>query len=145
MVNITSKFIFSGGIFCLGINMKFYVNEIKQELKGLKPLKDNEYYVGLFLQCETKGEGSFSGYYASEKYLDTYLVAYCKYKGNYLEKRIGEIVLTSKHFSEVQVRSHLVTKVIEASNIKKAVEKLKNNEYRQWDCELDEINTNKIL
>ena len=125
--------------------MKYYINEIKQELKGLEPLKDEEYYVGMFTECSVKQEGSFSGFYASEKYLDTYLIAYCKYKGNYLEQRVGDVILTSGHFKEIQIRSHLGTKVIEASTLKKAVEKFRISDFRQWDCDLDEINTNKIF
>ena len=124
--------------------MKYYINEIKQELVGLEPLKDDEYYVGMFTECLVKQEGSFAGYYASEKYLDTYLIAYCKYKGKYLKKRVGDVVLTSGYYEEISIRSHWGTKVIEASTIKKAVDKFKNLDFRQWDCDLDEINTNQI-
>ena len=56
-------------------NRKFYVNKIIHTLKGLKPLKEGEYYVGLFSQCETKAEDYFAGYYSCEKYVDTNLIA----------------------------------------------------------------------
>ena len=60
--------------------MKFYVNEIAETIDELTPLPWGEHYVGLFSQCETKGEGSFCGYYSCEKYLNTELLAYCVYK-----------------------------------------------------------------
>ena len=48
------------------VNMKYYVNKINQHLNGLKPLKEGDYYVGLFSQCETKAEGYFAGYYNNQ-------------------------------------------------------------------------------
>ena len=48
-------------------------------------------------------------------------------------------------YGKLQIRSHLGTKVIESSTLKKAVEKFRISDFRQWDCDLDEINTNKIF
>lgn len=119
--------------------MKFYVNKINQHLNGLKPLKEGEYYVGLFSQCETKAEGYFAGYYSCEKYLDTNLFAYLVFSGNYLSKKMSDAVLVSKKFKEIQIASHMLTKVIEASSIKEAVEKFEKSEWRQWFNETDEF------
>lgn len=119
--------------------MKFYVNKINQSLNGLKPLKEGEYYVGLFSQCETKAEGYFAGYYSCEKYLSTNLIAYLVFSGNYLSNKMSDAVLVSKKFAEIQIASHMLTKVIEASSIKEAIEKFNKSEWRQWVCEIDEF------
>ena len=119
--------------------MKFYVNKIKQTLNGLKPLKEGEYYVGLFSECETKAEGSFAGYYSCEKYLNTNLIAYSVYKGNYLSERVGDVILVNSYLTEIQISTHMWTKVIEASNLKEAIKKFEKSEWRQWTNEIDEI------
>lgn len=121
--------------------MKFYVNQIKQTLNGLKPLKEGEYYVGLFSQCETTAEGYFCGYYSSEKYLDTNLIAYYIYKGSYLSDKVSEVILVNKSFSEIQISTHLWTKVIEALNLKDAIKKFEKSQWRQWESDKDEYKT----
>lgn len=117
--------------------MKFYINEINQSFNGKQSLKDDEKYVGLFSECETKGEGYFGGYYSCEKYMNTYLIAYSVFKGEYLAERVSDITLINKHFDSIQIRTHMWTKVIEAPSIKQAIEKFKNSDWRQWSNDLD--------
>ena len=123
--------------------MKFYVNKINQTIEGLKPLEYGEYYVGLFSECESKGEGHFCGYYASESYLNTTMYAYAVYKGLYLSERISDAKEFVKTFTKIYIGSHLWTQVIEAKSIEEAMVKFKKSEWRQWDLSLDE-NTNQI-
>ena len=127
--------------------MKFYVNEIKQNLRSLKELPHGENYVGLFSQCKTKAEGNFCGYYSSEKYLDADLHAYRIYKNGFLlGDKVSDIKKANIHFPEIQIATHLWTQVIEADTIEEALIKFNNEDWRQWSCDTDEIdNSEKTL
>ena len=127
--------------------MKFYVNKIMDTLDNLKPLnyEEGEYFVGLFSDCETVGEGSFGGYHASESYLDVNLYACCVYKGAYLKQKVGNIIDVNKHYNKIHIATHMWTQVIEAKTLTEAKEKFKNSEWRQWNSEIDEFSNESTI
>lgn len=104
--------------------MTFYVNEVKL------PQSDwSHQCIGLFDNNEWDGRGNFCGYYASEFYLNTTLLAYgiqlkrgnqcydpkTPFNGGFYEN-------TNKYFSEVQIGSGLWEEHIEADSVKEAIE-----------------------
>lgn len=112
--------------------MKFYVNMFYPDKIGFPNVYPND-YIGLFTQCETKGEGNWCGYYAFEYYLDTTLLAYYEAESSGLyrpEARIGDVKMHNKHYPKISIGSHMWTYVIEAENVDEAVEKFKNAEWR---------------
>jgi len=122
--------------------MKFYVNKFYDD--SVKKVAYENSLIGLFEQCKTDGRGSFCGYYGSEFYLNTRLIAYytAETKGCYTpEKRIGDIVVCDepKRYDEVLIGSHMWTKVIEADSLEEAIQKFLRFEWRQWTCDIDEI------
>ena len=125
--------------------MKYYVNEIGLEILDIKkltldPLKDDEYYVGLFSKCETAGEGSFSGYFASEYYLNTTLFAYAIYKKNglYLSEKVSDFKKCEKtFFKKIRIGSCFWTRVVKAYNLEKAIEKCNKSKWHDRNSLLD--------
>lgn len=125
--------------------MKFYVNEfygdrLGGEQAGFPNIYPNM-YIGLFTQCETKGEGSFCGYYGAEYYLDTELIAYYEAEGTIYrpEKRISDVKYCYFKRKKILIGSHMWTKVIEAETTEEAIEKFKNADWRQWRSPEDEV------
>lgn len=106
--------------------MRFFVNEIN-DYKLTKSLEYGKHLIGLFRECKVDGRGTFCGYYASEYYLDTELYAYyiAEYVSVYTpEARIGELVVPTEpiKYAEVEIGSDMWTNIIDASDIKDAIE-----------------------
>lgn len=124
--------------------MKFYVNQFYGDRLGGGPAGfRNIYpnnYIGLFTQCETRGEGSFCGYYGAEYYLNTELLAYYEAEGLIYrpEKRISQVYPCYFRRSKILIGSHMWTQVIEANSIEKALKKFENADWRQWRSPEDE-------
>lgn len=131
--------------------MKFYVNLFynNDQSSITEPPSDKSTVndlIGLFTQCSTIGEGSFCGYYTSESYIDTNLLAFyissrkvgCAIEFKNRSSEVG-ICNPPLELSKIQIGSHIWTKVIEAETSDEAIEKFSNGEWRQWDYSKDEI------
>ena len=104
---------------------KFYVNKF-DELNFENVLKRDQCLIGLFKQCETKGEGSFCGYYGSESYLNTELYAWyiADYSGRYDPTRALSLVQVCDppiKYKKVYIGTHMWTNVISAENVAEAI------------------------
>lgn len=111
--------------------MLFYVNAFYGTEIGLPSNYPND-HIGLFAKCESKGEGNFCGYYASEYYLDTTLYAHYDSEGSHYapEKRISDVRICNIPCKKIAIGSGMWTKVIEADTLKEAIEKFKNAQFR---------------
>lgn len=125
--------------------MKFYVNSfygdrLGGEKVGLPNIYPN-FYIGLFTQSKTIGEGNFCGYYGAEYYLDTELLAYYQAEGPIYqpEKRISSVYGCYFKRKKMLIGSHMWTRVIEAETVEEAYKKFENAEWRPWDYYKDEV------
>lgn len=110
--------------------MTFYINKVVQ-------MGDwNNQYIGLFTNNKWNGEGNFCGYYSSEYYLDTTLLAYG------IQKRHGGQVIDfkahfdggffdniNKHYDKVMIGSGMWEETIEATSVEEAIEIFK---FQKW-------------
>ena len=110
--------------------MKFYVNQVSQ--KG----DWNHQYIGLFTNNEWIGEGSFCGWYGTEYYLDTTLLAYgiqlrdggqvvnfkAPFDGGFFEN-------VNEHHDKILIGSKIWEKVIEADNVEEALKIFKTQSW----------------
>lgn len=121
---------------------KFYVNEVHdQRLTNSLPYGHS--IIGLFKQCSTDGRGNFCGYYGSEYYLNTEMYAYyvADCEGIYRpEARISEVTVCDPaiEYREVEIGSHMWTKVIESDTVDAAIGLFKAANWRSWSYPFDE-------
>lgn len=122
---------------------KFYVNVVCGETITKQP-PYGQMIIGLFKQCKSKGVGNFCGYYANEYYINTEMYAYyiADCNGVYKpEARISEVTFLEQpiKYNEIQIGSHMWTKVIEAESIEEAVELFAEAKWRRWGYPEDEF------
>ena len=107
--------------------MKFYINSVPQ--KG----DWNNNCIGLFTNNQWTGEGNFCGYYSSEYFLDTTLLAYG------IQKRHGGMPVDFKapfdggffenvneYHDKIMIGSGMWTEEIETETADEAIEIFKN-------------------
>lgn len=111
--------------------MKFYINSLHDSQLGSSW---NSKIIGLFDNNEWQGEGSFCGWYGSEYFLNTNLIAYFiqedrggqpynpKYKYN-------EFHVVNSHYDKANIGSGMWTIEIEATKKEEAIEKFKNQSW----------------
>lgn len=102
---------------------KFYVNLIyvKNENGG------TDKYAALFTNNNWTGEGYCCGWYGTEYYQDTVLIAFYKTKDTGLVDYVpdGDVIVRHTYFKKLKIGSCYWEKIIEAENGKDAIEKFK--------------------
>lgn len=109
----------------------FYVNEVRL------PESDwNHRCIGLFDSKEWDGRGSFCGYYASEYYLNTTLLAYgiqlkegCKIYNPKAPFDGGFFENVNKRFDEVKIGSEMWEREFEAESVEEAIQIFKSQSW----------------
>lgn len=104
--------------------MTFYVNEV-----NLPGGECNNRYIGLFDSNKWDGRGNFCGYYGSEYYLDTNLLAYgvqldklCEIYNPKSPFNGGFFSNVNKHFDEIKIGSGMWERKFTANSIEEAIE-----------------------
>lgn len=106
---------------------KYFINQIE-----LDSVSDWDHRViGLFTDENWEGRGNFCGWYGSEFYTDTILVAYFvqHVSGNNPfnpKQPYEEFEVVNRYFKEVCIGSKYWTRVIEADTVEQAIEIFKN-------------------
>lgn len=106
----------------------YYVNIVRAQDKEGNYIN----IVALFTESNWSGEGNFCGWYGSEYYNDTTVIAHYKnnqndYLVNY--EPVTGITECDFHFDEIKISSCYHEKIIEAESNKEAVEKFKTFAY----------------
>lgn len=108
--------------------MEFYVNEVSEKSTY------NQTCIGLFLDNKWVGEGNYCGWYSTEYYLDTVLLAYGiqnRHKGHYDSKLPfdGGFYNSNQYYEKIHIGSIYFEKKIIADSIEEAIEIFKNQSW----------------
>lgn len=115
--------------------MVFYVNGVKV------PDRLSSYYekcVGLFTNNSWKGECNFCGWYNTEYYLDTTLVAYgvqlvtANKAVQHTYPFDGGVYEHNIHYDKIQISSGLCEEKFEASSVEEAIKIFKEQRWEQF-------------
>lgn len=111
--------------------MKFYINALNDRSLGSSYSTD---IIGLFDSNEWKGSGNECGWYGSEYFLNTNLVAYFVQNNKdgqpYNPKtKYDEFYTINKFYEKASIGSMIWTKEIEANSKEEAIEIFKNQKW----------------
>lgn len=115
--------------------MIFYVNFVK--LPENHNVVDR-HAIGLFDSNDWKGEGSYCGWYSTEYYLDTTLIAYGtqmipSYEPTHVINPFdGDVTVVKQHYDKIGISSIYNEVEFEASFIEEALEIFKEQRWEQF-------------
>ena len=110
--------------------MTFYINEVYVDESDWE-----HECIGLFDNDNSTGEGNFCGWYATEYYQDTTLIAYGIQLGHsslYNPKRPfdGGFKIVNKYYDKIVIGSCIWTKTFEADSVEEAIEIFRKQEWK---------------
>lgn len=111
--------------------MTFYINQV-----NLPESDWTHRCIGLFDSNEWDGRGNFCGYYASEYYCNTNLIAYGVQliDGNriYNPKNLfdGGFKVVNRHYDEIMIGSGMWERTFEADTVEEAIEIFRTQSWR---------------
>lgn len=106
--------------------MKYFVNKIYYGSPEVET-------IGLFTDDNWSGEGSFCGWYGSEYYNDTTLLAYYTIPDTHMYSPKGhkhiEEKIVNEYYKKISIGSCMWTLILEADNDEEAIKKFFNEEF----------------